>query len=176
MRRWSWVAVVGVCVLALTVVGTLVIQRVLHGCPASAGIRHDIVVMPGHWWRMSLEEKQIEVLRTLWHTDISRKDLVDALWPSVMEELPAAAGALWESQTIKWPIEPFDEWKDIQAWVMSTLASVQGSPSVFDVYLGCEEWETDDMFAVDEDIADGLTQESRYRISMYTDEILGCAG
>jgi hypothetical protein len=173
MRKHRWAIIAGVCVVVLIVVGAVFIPRALHSSASSTGTEDRIVVMPGHWWKVSLDEQKIEILRRVWHTGITRKDLVDMLWPGVLQKLPAAAGASWERQKVDWPNEPFDDWEDIQAWCFSAMLPVQDDPIVFDVYLGSDEWETDDMFTVSRIIGTGLTSDNRYRVSMYTNDVLG---
>lgn len=173
MRKHTWAIIAGVCVVVLLgIVGVVLFFPQLFDRGHSSPIPDDMeIVIPAHWWKTSLNEQQIETLRRLWHTQISTKQLIDALWPGVLSELPAEADASSDGGRVMWPAAEFDVWKDIQAWSMSVIHPAQGTAMMFDVYLGCPERETDDTFLVDK--SEGITSEVRYRISMYTDEVLG---
>ncbi len=167
MKKHKWAIIAGVCVVAVIVVGAVFIPR-LFSNPSTPPAENTnwVVVMPGHWWKTSLDQQQIEILHDMWGTDVNIRQLVEALWPSVLKELPAEAITLWENQDIQWPSQTFDKWKGIQYLRLSL--SQKGA--MFDIYVGCTKCEDNSSFRVW--ASDGIKEESRYRVSMYTDEVL----
>lgn len=170
MRKHKWAIVAGVCVLALIVVGAVLISRYFHESsdPYSIPEGH-IILKPGHWWKMEITDEQRSSLRTLWGTDPTIAQLLQELWPEVLQQMPQEAVTAYEKAQIGWPTKTYEEWKGQMLSIAHATPGDEG-PIVYCVYIGThesEEWS----FQIAGDR--GFTEERTYRVSIYTGISLG---
>ncbi len=116
MRKYKWAIIAGVCALALLIVVlALFIPRLFRNPPLPPSTpESQEIVIPAHWWKASLTEQQLDVLRSLWGTETGVKPFLEAVWPAVLDEMPADATSLMGEFNVAWPRQSFEEWKEIQ--------------------------------------------------------------
>lgn len=66
------------CVIALTMAGMMFVSGLSCNSPPIT-IKFE-TVLPGHWWKLQLNEEQLEVIENLWGSDITTKQLLDVLF------------------------------------------------------------------------------------------------
>jgi hypothetical protein len=168
MKKYLWGIIAGVCVIALLIVAAAIfIPRLLDsGPPAETPEGHEIM-MPGHWWKAEMTEQQLGTLSTCWGQGITAAQLLQALCPDVLREMPEEAAAAYEGQGINWPPEGYEDWDG-----SSMICGGRGVPhdeglTLYSYYLGSYEWE--EMTLVMN--ADrGFTEDRMYRVSLYISE------
>lgn len=177
MRKYSWAVIAGVCVVALIVVGACFLLGLFDSSPS--GSMPDIPesrekVIPAHWWQASLTEQQLEVLRSLWGTEINIKQFLEAIWPTVLDEMPADVAAFMGDDAVRWTYGSFEEWTEIQSMGFGHGRSPEegATAMMFDFYLGRRDQERDITFTVRK--GSGIVPDNCYRISLYTDDVLAC--
>ena len=89
MRKHRWAVIAGISILALIVVGAIFIPRLFTGTHA---VVEDVKLIPAHWWKAELTEQQLSTLSTLWGKDITAAQLLEGLWPDVLQRLPQEEG------------------------------------------------------------------------------------
>ena len=176
MRKYKWAIIAGVCVLALLiVVAAIFIPRLFRNpaLPPSIPESREIVI-PAHWWQASLTEQQLEVLRSLWGTEITVPQFLEAIWPTVLDEMPADVAAFVGDDAMKWTYESFEEWTQIQKMFFGHGRLPEEGATAMNVvfYPGRRDQERDTTFIVRK--GNGIVPENCYRISLYTDDVLVC--
>ena len=162
MKRYWWWIMAAVCILALVVVGVIFIPPLFE-----TGMDDDddpsVAMVPAHWWKADLTTGQMETIAGLWGTAVSPTQLLQALWPEVLQQMPEEASSLWESDTVHWPPGDFGEWNNgiISGGVY--VPHDEGTTQYW-YYLGSPDSE-----AIREDPSWGLTEDKMYRVSLYTD-------
>ena len=170
MRKYKWTIIAGACVVVLIVLGAIFIPR-LFSAPSAEEPSDYVTVMPGHWWKISLNQEQLETLRGLWGTDVDARQVIDAVSPGVLRELPEDVVAnIAAGRNQLWPTDSFEEWEQIQAMCCSRSRPLEKGVTMFDLYIGCRKTEAGSRFEVRQEL--GISEENRYRISLYTDDVL----
>jgi hypothetical protein len=165
MKKHMWVIIAAVCVLALIVVAAILILRLFResSSPYSIPEGH-VVLMPGHWWKTEITEHQRSSLGTLWGKDITAAQLLQELWPDVLQQLPQEAVTGYEKRQIAWPTETYEEWK---GEMLCNGTAVPGDEGLITccIYVGTHESE-EHTFEIAGDR--GFTEDRAYRVSLYT--------
>ena len=167
MRKYLWGIVAGVFVLALLAVGVIFLPPLIMNHPSSGELDEgQMVLMPGHWWKMEITEQQRNSLATLWGRDMSTTELLRELWPEVLQQLPQEALAVYEKRKVGWPVDAYEEWTGT---MLSNCggSSIEMGATVCCVYLGSREDERYTFKTVDDR---GFTEEKTYRVSIYTSD------
>lgn len=165
MKKHVWAAIAGVCVVTLVALaGVLFIPGLFQKGPPSAVPEGHVVLMPAHWWKTEITDQQRSSLATLWGKDISAAELLQELWPDVLQQLPQEAVTCYEKRQIAWPTETYEEWHGQMLYNLKAVPDDQG-PTVCCIYIGTresEEWS----FQIAGDR--GFTEDRTYRVSIYT--------
>jgi hypothetical protein len=165
MRKHRWAIIAGVCVLALLIVaGAIFIPMLFYrGHPHSVSEGH-VILMPGHWWKAEITEQQRSSLGTLWGKDITAAQLLQGLWPDVLQQLPQEAVTGYEKRWVAWPTATYEEW---HGEMLCNLQAAPGDGGLITccIYVGTHESE-EITFEIAGDR--GFTEERTYRVSLYT--------
>jgi hypothetical protein len=178
MQKHRWAIVAAVCVLALIVVGAVFLPRILSNGNAAEQVD---IVKPGYWWKTDLNEQQLASLASLWGENITMAQLIEAVWPGVLQEIPAEAASSLGGRAIGWHTDQPDgkgnvlTMDDSLGYSMVFCAGFS-SPAVqpdaepersFYYYIGTEAWERSTLVNRDSD----RTSDMLYRIPIYTDDV-----
>ncbi len=161
MRKHKW-AIAGVCVVVVLVVGVCFIPKLFDSENAEV---EDVELIPGHWWKMEMTEQQFVTLSTLWEKDTTAAQLLQALWPEVLQQMPQEAATTYEKHQVRWPTQKYEDWQG------EMIAGGTGVPHedgvmLYYYYVGTHEDE-EITFEIAGDR--GLTEDRTYRVSLYTD-------
>ena len=166
MRKYTWAIIAGVCVLVLIVVGAIFLLWLLkpttHPSEVSEG---HIVLRPEHWWKMEMTEQQRTSLVSLWGNDITAAQLLQELWPEVLQEMPQEARVCCEERQIRWPTEAYGDWRNEMLHNLRASPGDRG-PVVCSVYIGTHE---NEQFTFEVAGDRGFAEDRTYRVSIYTD-------
>jgi hypothetical protein len=163
MKKYLWVIIAGVCVVALVAVGAIFIPKLFTSTTHSG--QEEVVVKPGHWWKTELTEQQLSTLDTLWGENITAAQLLQELWPDVLQQVPQEAATAYENQQPSWPTEEYEDWEGQMICGGRGVSHDEGM-IVYWYYLGSHESEeTTFLISVER----GFTEERMYRVSLYTD-------
>jgi len=162
MRKHKWAIVAGVCVLALIVVGLVVIPGLFDSPDAEV---EDVELIPAHWWKAELTDEQLSTLGTLWGGNVTAAQLLQALWPDVLQQLPEEAATTYGKHQVTWPTQNYEDWQG------EMIAGGAGVPHeegmmLYYYYLGSHESER---FTFEVSVERGFTEDRMYRVSLYTE-------
>jgi hypothetical protein len=168
MRKYLWAIIAGVCVLMLVAVGVAFVPRLLN---SSSGETNQEILEPGHWQRAMLNKEQVEILRALWGKEVTIAQLIEEVWPGVLQEIPAEGVSVLDQRSVDWPAETMDEALKFPlvfcaGYGLPAPLDDSGSTPLFYCYIGTEAWERNTLFNVTNRRAETL-----YRISMYIDDV-----
>lgn len=170
MRKHKWAIIAAVCVVALAVVGAIFIPRLFFPKSHPNYVQEGhVVLMPGHWWQAEITEQQRSSLATSWGKDITAAQLLQELWPDVLQQMPEEVVTGYDKRQIVWPTETYEEWQGEMLCNFRETSSDEG-PVLCCIYVGThesEEWS----FQVAGDR--GFTEDRTYRVSIYTGLRLG---
>ena len=122
---------------------------------------------PAHWWQAELNEEQLATLSASWGKPMNAAELMEALWPGVLQELPEEARTIYEHQGIDWTPEEYEDWD-----ASSFMCAGSGAPHdegqwVYSYYVGSREWEEMTLVM---NTDRGFTEDRLYRVSLYMSE------
>ncbi len=162
MKRYWWWIIAAVCILALIVVGVIFIPPLLE-----TGTDDDpwVKMIPAHWWKADLTAQQMETIASLWGREVTPTQLLQALWPEALQQMPEEASSAWEGDSVHWPPRDFEDWNASMISGGVYVPHDQGTTK-YSYYLGSPESE---MMILTEDPCWGLTEDRMYRVSLYTD-------
>jgi len=171
VRKYLWAIIAGVCVaVVLIIAGVIFIPELFPSSPPPSIPKSREIVIPAHWWQTSLTEEQFEVLRSLWGTEITVTQLLEAIWPTVLDEMPTDVAAFVGDDTVRWTYESFEEWTEIQSMYFGHGGSSEKGMMIVDFYVGRRQLERDITFTVRK--GSGIVPDNCCRISLYTDDVL----
>lgn len=163
MRKHLWIIMAGLCVVALMAIGAVYIPK-LFSSTHEEEVDH-IQVIPGHWWKAGMTEQQFSTLSTLWGEDITAAELLQALWPDVLQQLPGETATTYQKQQISWPTEKYEDWKGNFICGGISTPSDEGI-RLYQYYLGSVE---DEQMTLRRCADTAFTEDSTYRVSLYVD-------
>lgn len=166
MRKHRWAIIAGVCVLALIVVGAIFIPELFSNDQVHQGQEQ---IVPGHWWKTELTDQQLGTLSTLWGGDITVTELLEEIWPEVLQDLPQEALIAYDIRSIDWPTEEYEDWR---AQLICTLRGIPHEEGmlVYSFYLGSSDGEERTFYY---SIDKNFTSDRMYRVSLYTNKLQG---
>jgi hypothetical protein len=132
------------------------------------------VVVPGHHWTMSMTEKQLDLLKNCWGSEMTILELTTLLWPEVVNFLPEHMVHCWSENKLYWSTSELSNLINSSIHYMSFLELMRGIPfedsyRMYFFYIGLVEPEVNSM-RVDDSL--NVVPENVYRVSLYTDNIL----
>ena len=165
MRNHLWAFVAGVCgVVLLALAGIIVIPKLINRPHPHTVSEGHIILRPAHWWQAEITEQQLASLASLWGENITPAQVLDELWPDVLQEMPPEAAACYGVRNLFWPTETYEEWRRRRLCETKTMPSEEGRIACC-LYVGTH---------ADEEITfeiagnQGLTEDKTYRVSLYT--------
>lgn len=166
MRKHPWTVIAGICLILLVTTSAFL---VLRGSAPSTGDIHETVV-PAHWWRLDMNDEQLQILKSLWGRPISALKLTEEIWPDIVDEIPSFPKGLLEIRNVSWPSKPFEEWVRIQATGGGKGSyNDAGEFYLSEIYIGRKSSETPSFGRSD---TNPIVADRVYRISFYTDDVL----
>jgi hypothetical protein len=163
MKKYLWAIIAGVCVLALLiVVGALFIPRLFSS--TDAGVE-DVELIPAHWWKTEMTEQQLSALGTLWGKDVTAAQLLQALWPDVLQQMPEEAATTYEKHQVRWPTQKYEDWQGEMIAGGAGVSHEEGM-MLYYYYLGSHESEQITFLT---SVERGFTEDRMYRVSLYVD-------
>ena len=168
MRKYLWAIIAGVCVLMLVAAGAAFVPRLLN---SSSAEMNQQILEPGHWQRTMLDKEQVEILRGLWGKEVTIAQLIDAVWPGALQELPNEGAGVLGQHSVSWPGKTMDDGLKYPfvlcaGYGLSAPLEGAGLAPFLSCYIGTQGWETNTLFN-----ATNRTAETFYRISMYVDDV-----
>jgi hypothetical protein len=165
VKKYLWGIVAGLCVMALLIVAAVIfIPRLLDSGSSPEIPEGHKVMMPEHWWKAEMNEQQLGALSTCWGQGITAAQLLQTLWPDVLQQLPDEAMGAYESQEIHWPTEEYGDW-DVSAMICGAKGvSHSEGQTLYEYYLGSYEWEETTLV---KNTDRGFTEDRMYRVSLY---------
>ncbi len=164
MRKHKWAIIAGVCVVALLAAAGVIYSPLLFRSRPPAVSKGHVVLMPAHWWKMEMTEQQFGSLRAVWGQDVSAAQLLQELWPDVLQQMPQEVATGYEKRRIFWPTETYEEWEGQMICNGTSVFDDEG-PITCCIYLGTHESE-EGTFEIAGDR--GFAEERTYRVSLYT--------
>ena len=165
MRKHKWAVVAGVCVVVLlALAGVIVIPKLInrpHPHTVSEGL---MILRPAHWWQAEITEQQLDSLSALWGDNMTPAQLLEELWPDVLQQMPPEAATCYGVRNIHWPTETYEEWNRRRLCNTKTMPGEEG-PIACCIYVGTHEDE-EITFEIAGDR--GFTEDRTYRVSLYT--------
>ena len=108
MKKYLWGIIVGVCFIVLLIVGdAMLIPKLLDSRPATVVPEGHEILVPEHWWKAEVTEQQLGTMSAYWGESISAAQLLQALWPEVLQQMPEEARGAYEHQGVNWPPEGY---------------------------------------------------------------------
>ncbi len=169
MRKYRWAVIAGVCILALLIVAGVIFIPRLPRLLSSHVEDSTEIVKPGHWWKTDLSEEELKTLQTLWGRDINARQLIEAMWPDVLQEMPTEMTEALAQRKAMWPVDDFEAWRRVPMMNFGRGVPSNEGMEYFGVYIG-SSLEEEITFRQSKDRA--LSEDRCYRISMYTDEVI----
>ena len=108
-KRYLWAVIAAVCVIAPLAVAAAVFIPALGGRGPEIPEGHALM-KPAHWWQAELNEEQLATLSASWGKRMNAAELMEALWPGVLQELPEEARTVYGHQGVIWTAEGYEEW------------------------------------------------------------------
>ena len=168
MKKYLWGIMVGVCFIVLLIVGDAVlIPRLLHSAPATVVTKGHEILVPGHWWKAEMTEQQLGTLSAYWGRSMSAAQLLQALWPEALQQMPEEARGVYEHQGLNWPPEGFEDWESPSFMCAGSGVAHDDGQTLYFYYLGCRE---DEEMTLVMNADRGFTEDRIYRVSLYIDE------
>lgn len=166
MRKHKWAIIAGVSVVVLlALAGLIVVPKLINRPHLHTVSEGHVILRPAHWWQAEITEQQLDSLSALWGDNITPAQVLEKLWPDVLQEMPPEAAACYGVRNIHyWPTETYEEWRRRRLCETKTMPGEEG-PIACCLYVGTRE---------DEDITfeiagnQGLTEDKTYRVSLYT--------
>jgi hypothetical protein len=164
MRKHKWAIIAGVCVVVLlALAGVIYIPRLFRG-PVPAVSEGHIILRPAHWWQAEITEQQLSTLAALSGEDITPAQLLQELWPDVLQQMPPEAATCYGVRNLHWSSETYEEWTRGEFCETKTMPGEEGRIACC-IYVGTHVAE-EGTFEIAGD--QGLTEERTYRVSLYT--------
>lgn len=170
MRKHLWTFIAGACVL-LIIISVLIIPR-LFSSRSTDTLDNYVTVIPEHWWRLSLNDQQLEVLEGLWGSQMSTRQLVEEIWPDILDEFPDFCISILENRGVSWSSRSFEEWARIQCRHFGKgMYDATNEFYYCEMYIGPEDLEESSLsFRHAKEMP--LVADRCYRVSFYTDDVL----
>ncbi len=168
-KKYPWALIAGVCLAALLPVAAVgFIVRVSQTSPAIDVPEGHEIMVPAHWWQAEMTEQQMATLSSSWGEPINAAQLLDRLWPGVLQQMPEEARAVYEHQGVNWSVEGLEG----LAVGPSTMCAGSGVAHddgqwIYFYYVGSPEWE--DM-TLEMNSDRGFAEDRQYRVSLYISE------
>ena len=127
----------------------------------------EALMTPAHWWQAELTEEQMATLSASWGKSLNAAQLLEALWPGVLQELPEEARDVYGHQSVFWPAEGYEEWDGSGRMCAGSGVPHDGGQWVYSYFVGRPEWEVDTLVM---NTDRGFTEDGMYRVSLYISE------
>ncbi len=176
MRKHKWAIIAGVCaVVLLALAGLIVVPKLINRPHPHTVSEGHVILMPGHWWKAEMTEEQFSTLRAVWGQGISVAQLLQELWPDVLQQMPQQAITGYEKQEVGWPTATLEGPGTYEEWKGQMFCSLRATPGgegpvVSCIYIGTHESE-EMTFEIAGDR--GFTEDRTYRVSIYTGQSMG---
>ena len=165
-KRPLWAVAAAVCLIAPVAAAAAIVIPGLGGSGPIIPEGHALMT-PAHWWRAELNEEQMATLSASWGKPMTVAELLDQLWPGVLQEMPEQARTVYANHGINWPPEGYENWDRSSFMCAGSGAPSEEGPRLYDYYVGSRDWE--EMTLV-EPTDRGLAEERMYRVSLYIGE------
>lgn len=168
MKKYLWGIIAGVCFIVLLIVGdAMFIPRLLDRGPATVVPEGHEILVPGHWWKAEMTEQQLGTLSAHWGQGTSAAQLLQALWPEVLQQMPEEARGVYERQGLNWPPEGYEDWETPSFMCGGSGVGHDDGQTLYFYYLGSRE---DEEMTLVMNADRGFTEDRIYRVSLYVDE------
>ncbi len=161
-----WAVAAAVCLIAPLAAAAAIIIPGLHGSGPIIPEGHALM-MPAHWWQADLTEQQLATLSTYWGKPTTMAELLDELWPGVLEQMPEEARNVYEHQGLNWPPGGYEDWDGSSRMCAGSGVPHDEGQWVYSYYVGSPEWEADTLVM---NTDRGFTEDGMYRVSLYMSE------
>lgn len=165
MRKYLWIGIAGILVIALIVAGVIFIPGMFN---KPLDDSEQITITPGHWWKSKLNDEQIEQMKQLFGKDITSKQFLAEVCPDALQELPPEVQSIYETMEFDWTTE---KWEDINNALIPICfgkgVNQEGQMIYCSFYLGPPQ---DESTTLKHSSRFGLVDDNSYRISLYIDK------
>ena len=167
MKTFLWATAGAACVMApLAVAAALFVPSLLHTGPEIP--EGHALMTPAHWWQADMTGEQMETLSNLWGKPINAAELMEAVWPGVLQQMPEEAKSVYEHQGVNWSPEGLEGLAvGPSSMCAGTGVRHDDGQRIYFYYVGSREWEQDTLVMNSDR---GFAEDRLYRVSLYTDQ------